>query len=97
MSSFRFAMLRISQGRSFAGDRHGTTAGNQDKTGLHLSAIDKALLSSYTQTTSEAFGTGDGATKTFAHTLAEVTAPKTCMYLPSPIAWRRLPTTVAAT
>ena len=80
VSSFRFAMLRFAQGRSQGGDRHGTTAGNADKTGLYLSAIDKALLSLYGQTTGEAFATGDGATKTFTHTLATLNGAKTAMY-----------------
>lgn len=80
ISNFRFGVFRFGQGRSFAGQRNGTTAGNNDKTGLYLSDIDKALLSSFTQTTGEAFGTGDGSTKTFPHTLAAVTGKKTCMY-----------------
>lgn len=80
VSSFRFGHLKFSQGRSFAGQRNGTTAGNNDKTGLYLSAIDHALLSDFTQTTAEAFGTGDGSTKTFPHTLAVVTGAKTAMY-----------------
>lgn len=70
IDNFRFAFLRFGQGRSIAGRRYGTTAGNQDLTGIYLSAIDKALLSSYTHTTGESVGTGNGATKTFAHTLA---------------------------
>jgi hypothetical protein len=37
-------------------------------------------LSSYSHTEDEAFGTGDGATKTFSYTLSEVTDPKTAMY-----------------
>lgn len=78
--SFNFGFLRFGQGRAFAGRRKGSTAGNQDDTGLYLSDIDKALLSSYTQTTGEAYGTGDAVTKTFAHTLAAVTGKKTCMY-----------------
>jgi hypothetical protein len=80
VNSFRFGTLRFGQGRSFAGQRNGATAGNNDKTGVYLSDIDKALLSSYTQTTGESFGTGDGITKTFSHTLAVVTGAKTCMY-----------------
>jgi len=36
-------------------------------------------LSSYTQTTGEAYGTGDGSTKTFAHTLATLNGAKTAM------------------
>ena len=77
---YRFGVAKISQNRMFAGQRKGTTAGNFDKTGLYLSYIDKATLSSYTQTTGEAYGTGDGNTKTFAHTLAIVSGKKTAMY-----------------
>jgi hypothetical protein len=79
--SFNFGFLRFGQGRAFAGRRKGSTAGNQDDTGLYLSDIDKALLSSYTQTTGEAYGTGDGVTKTFVHTLAVLSGTKkTAMY-----------------
>jgi hypothetical protein len=78
--SFNFGFLRFGQGRALAGRRKGSTAGNQDDTGLYLSDIDKALLSSFSQTTGESYGTGDGSAKTFAHTLAAVTGKKTCMY-----------------
>ncbi len=78
---YRFNTLKISQNRSFAGQRKGTTAGNFDKTGLYLSYIDKALLSSYTQTTGENVGTGDAVTLTFADTLTDVSGKKTCMYV----------------
>ncbi len=78
---YRFNTLKISQNRSFAGQRKGTTAGNFDKTGLYLSYIDKALLSSYTQTTGENVGTGDAVTLTFTDTLTDVSGKKTCMYV----------------
>jgi hypothetical protein len=81
VNSYRWGVFHIGQSRAFAGQRNGTTAGNNDKTGLYLSYIDKSLLSSYPQTTGEAFGTGDGSTKTFAYTLAVVAAPKTAMYV----------------
>ena len=74
-------MFHIGQNRSFAGQRKGTTAGNEDKTGLFLSYIDKSLLSSFTQVTGESYGTGDGTTKTFAHTLTAITGVRTAMYL----------------
>ena len=77
--SFRFGNLVFGQGRSLAGQRNGTAPGNQDKTGLYLSAIDHALLSDYSQTTGESFGAGDGTTKTFAHTL-ELSTGVTAMY-----------------
>ena len=80
VNSFRFGFFRFGQGRSMAGQRNGTTAGNADKTGFYMSAIDKGLLSAYTQTTGEAYGTGDGATKTFAHTAATMAAKLTMMY-----------------
>lgn len=81
VAAYRFAVFHIGQNRSFAGQRNGTTAGNRDKTGLYLSYIDKALLSSFTQVTGEAYGTGDGTTKTFLHTISGFAAPKTAMYL----------------
>jgi hypothetical protein len=81
VNNYRFGVFHIGQSRSFAGQRNGTAAGNQDKTGLYLSYIDKALLSSYTQVTGEAYGTGDAATVTFAHSLTAITAPKTAMYI----------------
>lgn len=81
INNYRFNVFKIGQSRAFAGQRNGTTAGNKDSTGLYLSYIDKALLSLYTQTTGEAYGTGDGATKVFAHSLAAVTGTKTCMYI----------------
>ncbi len=78
---YRFGVAKVSQNRMFAGQRKGTTAGNLDKTGTYLSYIDKALLSLYTQTTGEAYGTGDAVTKTFLHTLTVVTGKKTAMYI----------------
>lgn len=81
VNSYRFGVFHIGQNRVFAGQRNGTTAGNNDKTGLYLSYIDKALLSSFTQVTGEAYGTGDGTTKLFVHTLAALSAPKTAMYI----------------
>lgn len=81
VTDYRFGLLKVSQNRAFAGQRKGTSAGNFDKTGLYLSYIDKALLSSYTQTTGENVGTGDGTTRTFADTLTDVTGKKTCMYV----------------
>lgn len=81
VNNYRFGVLKVSQNRSFAGQRNGTTAGNQDKTGVYLSYVDKALLSSYTQVTGEAYGTGDGATQTFAHSLTDRTGVRTVMYV----------------
>lgn len=80
VNNYRFGVFHIGMSRSFAGQRNGTTAGNNDKTGMYLSYIDKDQLSDYPNVAGEAFGTGDGVTKTFAHTLAAISAPKTAMY-----------------
>lgn len=79
VSSHRFNVFHIGQNRAFAGQRNGTTAGNNDKTGLYLSYIDKALLSSYTQVTGESIGSS-GSTN-YSGTLAAAGAPKTIMYV----------------
>lgn len=81
VNNYRFGVFHIGQNRAFCGQRNGTTAGNNDKTGLYLSYIDKALLSSFTQVTGESYGTGNGSTVTFAHTLSAISAPKTAMYV----------------
>lgn len=81
VNNYRWNVFHIGQNRVFAGQRNGTVAGNDDKTGLYLSYIDKDQLSDYTQVTGESYGTGDGSTKTFAHTLADISAPKTAMYV----------------
>lgn len=78
--NFHWGVYHIGQNRAFAGQRSGATAGNADKTGLYLSYIDKALLSDFSQTAGESFGTGDGITKTFTHTLSAFTAADTAMY-----------------
>ena len=80
VNSYRFKVFHIGQNRSFAGQRNGTTAGNEDKTGLYLSYIDKDQLSDFTQVTGEAYGTGDGTTKTFTYTLTDITGARTAMY-----------------
>lgn len=80
VGSYRFGQFKVAQGRAFGVQRKGTAAGNNDKTGLYFSYVDKALLSSYTQTTGESYGTGDGVTTTFTHTLAVVSGVKTAMY-----------------
>lgn len=80
-NSYRFGVFHIGRGRSFAGQRNGTTAGNRDDTGLYLSYIDKDQLSDYTQVTGEAFGTGTGAQTTFTNTLDERTGKRTIMYV----------------
>ncbi len=80
VNSYRFSVFHIGQNRSFAGQRKGTTAGNEDKTGLYLSYIDKDQLSDFTQVTGEAYGTGDGIITTFAYTLTDITGARTAMY-----------------
>lgn len=80
VNNFRFASLRFGLGRAFAGRRNGIVAGNKDDTGVYLSDIDKALLSSFTQVTAEAIG-ALGST-TYSGTLAAMsTAARTCMYV----------------
>lgn len=80
VNSHRFGVFHIGQNRSFCGQRKGTTAGNEDKTGLYLSYIDKDELSDYTAVSAEAYDTGDGTEKTFTHTADDAGAPKTLMY-----------------
>jgi hypothetical protein len=79
VSNFRWGVLRFGSGRSLAGQRNGTTAGNQDKTGAYLSHLDKALLSSFTSVTAEALGSSGSAS--YSGTLSAVTGVRTCMYV----------------
>lgn len=78
VSSYRWGVFHIGRGRAFAGQRNGTTAGNNDKTGLYLSYIDKDQLSDFTQVTGEAVGASGGTV--YSGTLAVVGAGKTIMY-----------------
>ena len=80
-TSYRFKVFHIGQNRSFAGQRQGNTAGNEDKTGLYLSYIDKDELSDFTTVADEAYDTGDGTEKTFTHTLDDITGARTAMYI----------------
>lgn len=80
-NNYRWGVFHIGQNRSFAGQRNGTVAGNNDKTGLYLSYIDKDELSDFTVITDEAYDTGDGTTKTFTHTLDARTGVRTAMYV----------------
>ena len=80
-TTYRFGVFHIGRNRSFTGQRNGDTAGNEDKTGLYLSYIDKDELSDFTQVTGEAFGTGDGSEVTFTHTLTARTDERTVMYI----------------
>lgn len=81
VSAYRFGVFHIGRNRSFAGQRQGTTAGNEDKTGLYISYIDKDELSDFTEVTAESYDTGDGTTKTFTHTLDDRTGVRTAMYI----------------
>lgn len=74
--------MKIGQSRMFLWNRK-DNYGGKDQTAPYLSYIDKALLSSYTETTAENIGTGNGATKTYAATLAFKAAgsKRTCMYV----------------
>lgn len=78
VNNYRFGVFHIGQNRSFAGQRNGIVAGNNDKTGLYLSYIDKDQLSDFTQVTGEAVG-ASGST-VYSGTLASAGAPKTIMY-----------------
>ncbi len=64
VTDYRFGLAKISQGRMIAGQRKGTLAGNNDKTGLYTSFVDKALLSLYTTKTGEAVGSSGSQTYT---------------------------------
>lgn len=74
---YRFGLAKVSQNRMFAGQRKGTVAGNNDKTGLYLSYVDKALLSSYTQTTAEVVGSSGSQTYSGTLKFAAATATVT--------------------
>lgn len=79
VNNYRFGVFHIGQNRSFAGQRNGTVAGNEDKTGLYLSYIDKDQLSDFTQVTGESIGSS-GSTN-YSGTLAVVGSGKTLMYV----------------
>lgn len=79
VTDYRFAVFHVGQNRAFCGQRNGTTAGNNDKTGLYLSYIDKDQLSDFTAVTGEAIG-ALGSTN-YSGTLAQAGAPKTIMYV----------------
>lgn len=78
VNNYRFGVFHIGQNRAFAGQRNGTSAGNNDKTGLYLSYIDKDQLSDFTQVTGEAVGASGGTV--YTGTLAVVGSGKTIMY-----------------
>jgi hypothetical protein len=78
VSNYRWGVLHFAQGRAFAGQRNGIASGNNDKTGLYLSAIDKDQVSDFTAVTNEAVGASGSSA--YSGTLAAITAPRTAMY-----------------
>ena len=64
-------------GRMHLWNRKTLSTGFADNTGYYLSYVDKATLTGFTQVTDEAYGTGDGLTKTFAHTASAIGAKET--------------------
>ncbi len=73
-NNYRFGVMHVGQNRVFAGQRNGTVSGNNDKTGLYLSYIDKDQLSDFTQVTGEAIAS-------FPHTLVARTGVRTVAYV----------------
>lgn len=78
-NSYRWGVFHIGQNRVFAGQRNGTVAGNNDKTGLYLSYIDRDQLSDFTAVTNEVLGAAGSLT--YTGTLAERTGVRTVMYV----------------
>lgn len=78
-TTYRFGVFHIGQNRSFAGQRNGNVAGNNDKTGLYLSYIDKDQLSDFTHVTAEAVGAAGSLS--YSGTLVERTGARTVMYV----------------
>lgn len=79
VNNYRFGVFHVGQNRSFAGQRNGTTSGNNDKTGLYLSYIDKDQLSDFTHVTAESVGASGSLT--YSGTLVERTGVRTVMYV----------------
>jgi len=79
VNNYRWGVFHVGQNRAFAGQRNGTVSGNNDKTGLYLSYIDKDQLSDFTQVPNEALGSSGSAT--YSGTLAAITAKRTAMYV----------------
>lgn len=73
-NNYRWGVFHVGQNRVFAGQRNGTVSGNNDKTGLYLSYIDKDQLSDFTQVTGEAIAS-------FPHTMAQITGVRTACYV----------------
>lgn len=79
VNNYRFGTFHVGQNRVFAGQRNGTVSGNNDKTGLYLSYIDKDQLSDFTNVTAEAIGSA--GSQTYSGTLAAITGVRTAMYV----------------
>lgn len=78
-NNYRWGVFHVGQNRVFAGQRNGTVSGNNDKTGLYISYIDKDQLSDFTQVTNEVLGASGSLT--YTGTLAERTGVRTIMYV----------------
>lgn len=79
VNNFRWGVFHVGQNRAFAGQRNGTVAGNNDKTGLYLSYIDKDQLSDFTQITNESIGASGNTV--YTGNLAQITGARTAMYV----------------
>jgi hypothetical protein len=74
--------LKFGPNRSFLFNRNGQDPGNKDKTSLFTSKRDRVQLSEYpAQVAGESVGTGDGTTKTFNATLAQITGVRTAFFV----------------
>lgn len=79
VSNYRWGTFHVGQNRVFAGQRNGIVSGNNDKTGLYLSYIDKDQLSDFTAVNNEAIGSA--GSQNYSGTLAGLGSGKTCMYV----------------
>jgi len=77
-NNYRFGVVHVGQNRVFAGQRNGIVSGNNDKTGLYLSYIDKDQLSDFTLVSAEAL---TGAGVSYSGTLVAITAKRTAAYV----------------
>jgi len=72
--------LKFGQNAAFLFDRNGATAGNNDKTGLYRSWIDKVSLADYpAQITGEVVGIL--GSQNYTHTLTQITGVRTAMFV----------------
>lgn len=75
-----YGYINFYQTRSFLWQKN-NIRNQKDKTNLYLSWADKILQSDYPETTAETFGAGNGSTKTFAHTLTNITGVRSAFYV----------------